>query len=99
MHRTDDYDENGVPGMVAAVAALALALEQNGVLARDAYCDALRRLWDAMPEGEAVGESGAVIEKMLGLLDGDDARDAGSTDGVKRPPVAETREDPVLWVA
>jgi hypothetical protein len=74
MYRTDDeIDDMGIPGIATAVAALALALEENGVLHKDAYCGALRRLWDAMPDGEAIGESGAVIEKVLGILD-----DAGS---------------------
>lgn len=65
-----EYDDDGKPGMVTAIAVLALALEENGVLRKDSYCGALRRLWNAMPEDEAAGEPGAMIGKLLGVIEG-----------------------------
>lgn len=68
MNTSDDYNENCLPGIVTAVAALALALENNGGLRRQDFGNTLRRLRDSMPEDEAVGESGAVIERVLEAL-------------------------------
>ncbi len=45
-----------------------MALHESGVLPKDKYHGALRRLWIQMPEEEAVGEAGAVIDRLLDLL-------------------------------
>ena len=55
-------------GQCAVVAALVIALHEVGVLPRTTYCDVLQRLWADMPEDEAVGEAGAVIERVLDLF-------------------------------
>lgn len=55
-------------GQCTVVAALVIALHENGVLPQDSYSDVLQRLWSRMPEDEATGEAGAVIEQMLDLL-------------------------------
>ena len=56
-------------GHCAAVAALVIALDKSGVLDKSAYREALRRLWLDMADEEATGEAGAVIERVLDLLD------------------------------
>ena len=68
MYRIDDYNEDSTSGIATALAALALALEEKGALRKSDYSDALHRLWDDLPEDEAVGESGAVIQKVLDVL-------------------------------
>ena len=60
--------DEAVAGQCAIVAALVVALDESGVLPKDKYHDALRRLWIQMPEEEAVGEAGAVIDRLLDLL-------------------------------
>lgn len=64
----DDYAYETVAGQCAVVAALVIALHDSGVMPLQRYNDALHQLWLEMPEQEAVGESGAVIERMLDLL-------------------------------
>lgn len=56
-------------GNCAIVAALVIALHENGTLPQEKYRDVLQRLWVMMPEQEAVGEAGAVIEQLFDLLD------------------------------
>jgi hypothetical protein len=68
MYRIDEYNEDSTSGIATALAALALAMEEKGALRKNDYSDALRRLWDDMPEDEAVGESGAIIQKVLDVL-------------------------------
>jgi len=68
MYRIDEYNEDSTSGIATALAALALALEEKGALRKSDYSDALRRLWNDMPEDEAVGESGAIIQKVLDVL-------------------------------
>ena len=55
-------------GDCAIVAALVIALHDNGILSTHQYSSALERLWLAMPEEEAVGETGEVIEHMLEMV-------------------------------
>lgn len=55
-------------GQNAIVLALVVALHDSGVLRRDSYCDALQRLWAEMPDEAAIGEAGAVIDRMLEAL-------------------------------
>lgn len=55
-------------GQCAVMAALVIALHENGVLPLAQYCNVLHRLWVEMPEEKATGEGGAVIERMLELL-------------------------------
>ena len=64
----DKPGDEAVAGHCAIVAALIVALHESGVLPKDNYHDALRRLWIQMPEEEAVGEAGAVIDRLLYLL-------------------------------
>jgi hypothetical protein len=58
-------------GHCVTVAALVIALDECGVVPRSRYNEALHRLWREMPEEEAVGEAGAVIEQVLDLLETD----------------------------
>lgn len=64
----DDYAYETAAGQCAIVAALVIALHENGVLPLGRYSDTLHRLWMEMPEDEAVGEAGAVVERVLDLL-------------------------------
>lgn len=64
----DDCAGEMAAGQCEIVAALVLALHESGVLPQNSYSDTLHRLWTRMPEEEAVGEAGAVIERMLDLL-------------------------------
>jgi len=89
MYHTDNYGEDNTQGMVTALAALALALEENGALKSQAYGNALQRLWTAMPEEEAIGESGALIEKLLAALaDKRTGQPAGNSNGETTVPEA-----------
>lgn len=93
MSRTDEYNENNTSGVATALAALALALEEKGAIRKSDYSEALRRLWDKMPKDETVGESGAIIEKVLDVLAVTDTR-APSGNGVD-----EAAEAVILRVA
>lgn len=93
MHRTEEYNENNTSGIATALAALALALEEKGAIRKSDYSEALRCLWDEMPEDEAVGESGAIIEKVLDVLAVTDTR-APAGNGV-----GEATEAVILRVA
>ena len=64
----NNYAYETLAGQRAVVAALVIALQESGVLAPGRYRDALHRLWTEMPDDEAEGEAGAVIEQMLDLL-------------------------------
>lgn len=89
MYRIDDYNEDGTSGIATALAALALAMEEKGALRKNDYSDALRRLWDDMPEDEAIGESGAIIQKVLEVLAATDSRvPAGNGAGEATMPEA-----------
>jgi hypothetical protein len=89
MYRIDDYNEDSTSGIATALAALALAMEEKGSLRKSDYSDALRRLWDDMPEDEAVGESGAIIQKILDVLAVADSRaPAGNGAGKATAPEA-----------
>lgn len=55
-------------GQCTVVAALVIALHENGVLPQGNYSAILQRLWSRMPEEQAVGKAGAIIEQMLDLL-------------------------------
>lgn len=83
MFATDEYGNERKQGHCASVAALVIALDECGVVPRHRYCDALTRLWQEMPDDEAVGEAGAVIERVLELL---------GRDGGPAAPCAETEQ-------
>lgn len=57
---------------VSALAALIVALDENGVLPRQRYCDVLLRWWNEMPEEDAQGATGFVFERLLDLLGSSD---------------------------
>ncbi len=63
-----EHVREATEGQCAVVAALVIALHEAGVLPQDKYTNTLHRLWISMPEGEAVGEAGAAIERVLDLL-------------------------------
>ena len=84
----DDYAYETLAGQCAIVAALVIALHENGVLAQGRYSDALQRLWMEMPEREAVGEAGAVIERLLDLLDARASSACPSGDAEMKPRVS-----------
>ena len=59
-------------GLCAILAALVVALDENGVLPRRLYCEALRALWIEMPAAHALGAGGEMIEQVLDLVGVDD---------------------------
>ena len=67
MPSIDEHAEE-IAGLCAAVAALAIALDRAGSLPTARYRETLERLWLAMPEIDAVGDAGAVIERILNHL-------------------------------
>lgn len=72
MHHRGTHDEDDVTPEIAGIAALAFVLEDHGALGKESYGNALRRLLDTMPAEDAVdGRSGAVIGKVLKVLDND----------------------------
>ena len=68
LQELSSYVQETVEGQCTIVAALVIAPEESGALPPDGYRKNLLRLWRAMPEQEAVGEAGAVIERVLDLL-------------------------------
>lgn len=58
-------------GIVAAVLALAKALDQKGVLKYDEYRAELVRLYEEMPEADAGGGAGLIFDGILSMLDGE----------------------------
>ncbi len=64
----DQYVSEVAVGQSAIVAALVIALQESGALPRDKYGEVLNRLWREMPDEEAMGEAGAVIERVLDLV-------------------------------
>ncbi len=63
-----DHAQQISEGHCAAVFALVLALHESGVLPLSVYRETLHRVWAKMPEEVALGEAGAVIERVLDLL-------------------------------
>ena len=61
----EEYPYEMMQGHCATVAALVIALDECGVVPKNRYTDVLHRLWQEMPEEEAVGEAGTVIERVL----------------------------------
>lgn len=92
---TEDYVDEVLAGQRAIVAALVIALHENGVLPQDRYCDALQRLWDGMAEDEAVGEAGAVIERMFDLLAAHDYRTPPSEESERNLNIRTVAARPV----
>jgi len=86
--RINEAGDERLAGYCATVAALVIALDESGVLAKNSYRDALDRLWFAMEDEEAVGEAGAVIERMLDSLD---------THVSGNCPSADTEEKQDIW--
>ena len=67
----DERDPETPPaGTPAALAALVLALEEQGALSRDRYRDILEGLWTAMPEDAAFDREAQDCERLLEFLDG-----------------------------
>lgn len=62
-------DDREAAAIGVAIATLAAVLERNGKLSRSQFAAALRQAWLAMPDDEALGEGGAFIQQLLGLLD------------------------------
>lgn len=71
MYGIDERLAETMMGHCTTVVALVIALEKYGVIAREKYIDALHSLWQEMTEDDAVGEAGAVVERVLDLLDAD----------------------------
>lgn len=63
-----DHAQQISEGHCAAMFALVLALHESGVLPFEKYRETLHRVWAKMPEDAALGEAGAVIERVLDLL-------------------------------
>lgn len=65
-----ECDEENKPrsGICASIAALVVALEKAGALQRRQYEDILKHLWTILPDDEAEGDAGAVIEQVLDLI-------------------------------
>ena len=82
-------------GQSAIVAALVIALHNEGVLHRDRYTAVLRRLWANLPENEMVGEAGAVIERMLDTLDAHEFDEEPHDNGRRSPVISRLTGRPV----
>ncbi len=65
---SNDGNDTEIAAIGVAIAALAAALERSGTLSRQRYAAALRQAWLAMPDDQALGDGGAFIERLLGLL-------------------------------
>lgn len=90
-----DDGRQSAAGHSAVVSALVIALHENGVLHQDSYCRVLRRLWLQMPEEQAIGESGAVIENVLDLLAARALPAPPSANPEKRPEAPRLAGKPV----
>lgn len=77
-------------GQCAVVGALVIALHRNGVMPLKSYTDVLHQLWRDMPEDVAVGEAGAVIERMLVFLEAESATDQPSDKSDKKQEISAT---------
>lgn len=83
----DEFRDECANGTCVAIAALVLALDKADVLPKQAYAAELGRLWLHMPEEQAVGEAGAVIERTLELLGA-----SGATDNeLEKTPASQRR--------
>ena len=60
-----DHAVGTAAGQIAIVAALVVVLDKNGIVPRQQYCDALHRLWSEMPEEQAMGAAGELVERVL----------------------------------
>jgi hypothetical protein len=95
LNGVDEYVDGISAGQCAVVAALVMALHETGVMPKDEYTAALNRLWIGMPDEEAVGEAGAVIERVLDLL-GARASSANRPDeAVEEQAISARAETPV----
>jgi hypothetical protein len=56
------------PGLPVAMAALVLALEANGTLARNTYREVLHQLWMEIPEDESSDDDAIACRKLLDFL-------------------------------
>ncbi len=90
-----DHVRQSAAGQCAITAALVIALHEAGVLPKDRYTDILERLWIDMPEKDALGEAGAVIEWMLDFLDGDVCSNSASGKVEHDIPASDVPRDPV----
>ncbi len=55
-------------GLCASIAALVVALDEGGALHRDRYEEILGHFWAKLPDDQADGDAGAVIEQVLELV-------------------------------
>ena len=83
-----DYLHEVTEGQCAIVAALVMALHESGMVPKERYRGALLRLWRSMPDNDAAGEAGAMIERVFDILDGLPDR---TSDG--RPPAVYRSAD------
>lgn len=95
MSGIDDRADDMLAGHCATLAALIIALDGNGVLPKNKYEDALRRLWLEMPEEAALGDAGAVIERMFELLDVPTVPTGSPDVAVRQPEPWRFAADPV----
>jgi len=90
-----EEDANDVKaGHCAAMAALVIALNEAGVLPNHGYRDVLHSLWLEMPEQQAVGEAGAVVERVLELVDTGVGAPYPSDDADRKREIATTTARP-----
>ena len=92
----DEYVDGILAGQCAVVAALVVALHETGVLPKDEYAAALNRLWIGMPDEEAAGEAGAVIERVLDLLGARAYPADPSDDAAGEQAISARAEKPVI---
>lgn len=84
MTRTDSQSTDTALCSNAVVTALVRALDDSGVLPVEAYRDTLERIWIDMPEEQALGEAGAMIEQMLDQLAGCETAKTGAVSAAER---------------
>jgi hypothetical protein len=65
---SDAYVDEVADGQCAIVAALVLALDEACVLPRERYAHFLNAFWRAMPDEDAVGGAGTMVQRVLDLV-------------------------------
>jgi hypothetical protein len=58
-----------ITAIIAAILALANALDKNGALSFEQYRDALSSMYREMPREDASGDAGHIFDGMLSQLD------------------------------
>lgn len=68
MDSIEDYVKDSMEGLFVVTETLLAALCDSGHLPREKFCRTLEDKLSEMPEDEAYGDKGAVIERVLDVL-------------------------------